>query len=68
MSHPDKSRDHRREILQMPSYDSSCGLELPPPEDDALQHSRRLSECIVDRIEQRGGVIGFDEYMQMALY
>jgi len=52
----------------MPSYDSSCGLELPPPEDDALQHSRRLSECIVDRIEQRGGVIGFDEYMQMALY
>ena len=43
----------------MPSHDNSRGLELPPPEDAALQHSRRLIELIIDRIEQRGGVIGF---------
>jgi len=52
----------------MPSYDNSRGLELPPPADDALQHSLRLAELIIERIAQRGGVIGFDEYMQMALY
>ena len=28
----------------------------------------RLVSAIIERIEQRGGVIGFDEYMQMALY
>jgi SAM-dependent MidA family methyltransferase len=52
----------------MPSYDSLRGLELPPPEDAALQHSLRLAELIIERIAQRGGVIGFDEYMQIALY
>jgi SAM-dependent MidA family methyltransferase len=48
--------------------DSPRGLELPPPDDEAVAHSRRLVELIVERIGQRGGVIGFDEYMQMALY
>jgi SAM-dependent MidA family methyltransferase len=52
----------------MPSYDNSGGLELPLPEDDALRHSRRLVELVVDRIAQRGGVIGFDEYMHTVLY
>ena len=44
------------------------GLELPPPGDDAIAHSARLAQAIADRIESRNGVIGFDEYMQMALY
>ena len=52
----------------MPSNDNSHSLELPPPADDALRHSHRLVERIVERIQQHGGVIGFDEYMQMVLY
>jgi SAM-dependent MidA family methyltransferase len=48
--------------------DEAAGLELPPPDATAAAHSERLIRVIVDRIAQRGGVIGFDEYMQMALY
>jgi len=48
--------------------DNSHGLELPAPDDDARRHSERLVARIVERIAQRGGVIGFDEYMQMLLY
>ena len=44
------------------------GLELPPPEADAIAHSSRLAETIIARIDSAGGAIGFDEYMQMALY
>ncbi len=50
-----------------PSYDAD-GLELPPPDAAAVEYSSRLIETIVDRIEASDGVIGFDEYMQMALY
>ncbi|MCP4983232.1 MAG: SAM-dependent methyltransferase [Gammaproteobacteria bacterium] len=46
----------------------SQGQELPAPDAAAIAHSSRLVETIVARIEQRGGVIGFDEYMRMALY
>ena len=52
----------------MASEDSPLGLDLPVPDDAAIRHSTRLLKVIVERIEQRGGVIGFDEYMQMALY
>ena len=41
---------------------------MPAPDADALAHSERLIERIVERIEQHGGVIGFDLYMQMALH
>ncbi len=51
-----------------PSGHDSRGLELPPPDADAIAHSTCLVEAIVARIEHRGGVIGFDEYMRMALY
>lgn len=44
------------------------GLELPPLDDDAVVHSARLAKAIAERIESRGGVIGFDEYMHMVLY
>ena len=46
----------------------AAGLELPPPAADAIAHSNRLVEAILERIEEAGGAIGFDEYMQMALY
>ena len=48
--------------------DNGQGIELPVPDDAAIEHSMRLVSEIIERIEQRGGVIGFDEYMQMALY
>ena len=44
------------------------GLELPEPDADAVASSARLVARIVERIEQQGGVIRFDDYMQMALY
>jgi SAM-dependent MidA family methyltransferase len=50
-----------------PGFDSQ-GLELPRPDAEAVAYSVRLVEAIVARIEQCGGVIGFDEYMRMALY
>jgi SAM-dependent MidA family methyltransferase len=46
----------------------SRGLELPLPDAAAIAHSARLVDVIAARIETRGGVIGFDEYMQLALY
>ena len=51
----------------LPGHDSG-GLELPLPDAAAIAHSARLADVIAARIETRGGVIGFDEYMQMALY
>jgi SAM-dependent MidA family methyltransferase len=48
--------------------DNPQGIEIPVPDNAALEHSMRLVSAIIERIEQRGGVIGFDEYMQMALY
>jgi len=52
----------------MTTADNPQGIELPVPEDEAIEHSMRLVGAIIERIEQRGGVIGFDEYMEMALY
>ena len=48
--------------------DNPQGIEMPVPDDAAIEHSMRLVGAIIERIEQRGGVIGFDEYMEMALY
>ena len=52
----------------MPTEFNSQGLDLPPPDQTAVAHSARLVQKIIARIEARGGLIGFDEYMQMALY
>ncbi len=41
---------------------------LPTPPQAALQHSRRLVDLIVAEIEQSGGRIPFDRYMDLALY
>lgn len=42
--------------------------ELPPPDADALALSARLEARIRDDIAAAGGRIGFDAYMQRALY
>lgn len=42
--------------------------ELPVPAADALAQSERLIEHIAARIRYAGGSIGFDEYMECALY
>lgn len=41
---------------------------LPPPDDDQLDASRRLSARIGDAIDAAGGWIGFDAWMARALY
>ena len=43
-------------------------LDLPVPDADALAHSERLLTVIREAIEQAGGHIGFDRFMEMALY
>ncbi len=43
-------------------------LDLPTPDEYETQHSARLTEVIGDAIQNAGGWIGFDEYMQLALY
>ena len=42
--------------------------EITDPEPDASALSRRLSTLITDRIKNSGGKIGFDQFMDMALY
>lgn len=41
---------------------------LPDPDPDALERSRGLSALIANEIGQNGGVIGFDRFMELALY
>lgn len=41
---------------------------LPDPDSGALERSQSLRALISGEIEQCGGTIGFDRYMQMALY
>ena len=60
--------EKQKVTMNFPSGHDAHGLELPPPDDDAIAHSTRLAKAIAERIESRGGVIGFDEYMHMALY
>jgi len=60
--------EKQKVTMNLPPGHDARGLELPPPDDDAIAHSARLVQAIVDRIESRSGVIGFDEYMRMALY
>ena len=54
--------------MNLPTAFDLSGLELPQPDVDAIEHSKGLVQKIVARIEKNNGVIGFDEYMQMALY
>ena len=42
--------------------------ELPRPSPEALKHSARLREYICAEIAAQGGAIGFERYMELALY
>jgi SAM-dependent MidA family methyltransferase len=44
------------------------GRELPAPDDDALAHSRRVTEAIKAAIAAADGALPFSRYMDMALY
>ena len=46
----------------------SASGTLPAPSSDALAHSARVASFICGEIERAGGWIGFDRYMQLALY
>ena len=54
--------------MNLPAGSKSMGLELPEPDAVAVEHSNRLAEKIISRIQHGNGVIGFDEYMQSILY
>jgi SAM-dependent MidA family methyltransferase len=41
---------------------------LPPPDPEALAHAARLVALIRSEIDACGGSIGFDRYMELALY
>ena len=41
---------------------------LPPPSEEALQHSERLRALILANIAAAGGAISFAEYMDLVLY
>ncbi|MCW9089205.1 MAG: hypothetical protein OQK54_06715, partial [Gammaproteobacteria bacterium] len=42
--------------------------DLPVPSEAALAHSERLQVLIRDEIEHSGGHIGFERFMELALY
>lgn len=42
--------------------------ELPPPSPEAQAHSEKLQALIRDEIEAAGGHLGFDRFMELALY
>jgi len=42
--------------------------QIPAPTDDALAHSRQLTDAIRDEIVRQGGQIPFRDFMQLALY
>ena len=41
---------------------------LPTPDQDALIQSEKLIERVKQALHEQGGAIGFDDYMNMALY
>ena len=41
---------------------------MPLPHREALEASERLVACIREEMEDHGGVLGFDRYMELALY
>ncbi|MBF8268981.1 MAG: hypothetical protein HW386_690 [Gammaproteobacteria bacterium] len=43
-------------------------ISLPPPDAAALAHSARLIDRIRAELDGRSGYIGFDRYMELALY
>lgn len=59
------SSDSYSEQLYQSARDSK---NLPQPSDLAQQHSETLISLIKSEIEQKGGAISFQRYMELALY
>lgn len=51
-----------------PNHPRPASGTLPPPEPEALAQSDALAALIQDEIARSGGWIGFDRYMELALY
>ena len=51
-----------------PARVDQAAARLPEPGEDASAHSRALLETIRRELEQRGGRMPFDRYMELALY
>ena len=47
---------------------TNAPFRLPVPEKQAREHSLGLTALIRERISENGGDIGFDDFMEMALY
>ena len=43
-------------------------FQLPAPSPDERAHSARLQQAVCEAVAQRDGCLGFDRYMEMALY
>lgn len=50
------------------SNPSTDRAQLPQPEEEARRHSERLIQAMAREMEAGGGRIGFDRYMELALY
>ena len=59
------SSDSYTQQLYQSAHDSK---ELPLPSDLAQQHSEKLILLIKNKIEEQGGAISFQRYMELALY
>jgi len=46
----------------------NAALTLPQPDKDAIAHSQKLLDLIAHEIELAGGALGFDRFMELALY
>lgn len=51
-----------------PSRIDQAAIRLPEPGEEALAHSHALVEVVRQELEERGGRMPFDRYMELALY
>lgn len=50
------------------AYFTSSLEQLPPLDEDASAHAEKVRQHIIDEIKRQDGFIGFDRYMELALY
>ncbi|TAK90666.1 MAG: class I SAM-dependent methyltransferase [Burkholderiaceae bacterium] len=54
--------------MQPSTLPNQLPAQLPVPDASALAHSQQLQKILLQRIEAAGGWMGFDTYMETALY
>ena len=55
-------------MMQNNAMNAMPGLALPEPDAAAVARSARLCALIIEDIHRRRGLIGFDRFMEWALY